>query len=83
MEISIHAPREGSDADLVALGIAQPVISIHAPREGSDIFQFCFVAIIFTFQSTLPVRGATMAQRVALKAESISIHAPREGSDDK
>ena len=34
-KISIHAPREGSDA----LGRAPPpvkVISIHAPREGSD-----------------------------------------------
>ena len=34
-EISIHAPREGSDLDLgqVVEGLA---ISIHAPREGSD-----------------------------------------------
>ena len=34
--ISIHAPREGSDADkhYMTLNIT---ISIHAPREGSDL----------------------------------------------
>ena len=34
--ISIHAPREGSDAQCGALGIML-LISIHAPREGSDL----------------------------------------------
>ena len=34
-EISIHAPREGSDDWNTQLGHAQE-ISIHAPREGSD-----------------------------------------------
>ena len=34
--ISIHAPREGSDAMLLRSGEAGLVISIHAPREGSD-----------------------------------------------
>ena len=34
--ISIHAPREGSDAALVGPGIHMG-ISIHAPREGSDV----------------------------------------------
>ena len=33
------------------------------------------------FQSTLPVRGATLDAGVILYAEVISIHAPREGSD--
>ena len=33
--ISIHAPREGSDLCRVILHIARD-ISIHAPREGSD-----------------------------------------------
>ena len=35
--ISIHAPREGSDTDIITLWAASPPISIHAPREGSDI----------------------------------------------
>ena len=33
------------------------------------------------FQSTLPVRGATIAALKAVQAAQISIHAPREGSD--
>ena len=34
-DISIHAPREGSDALSVGL-FSTCIISIHAPREGSD-----------------------------------------------
>ena len=35
-DISIHAPREGSDSSNLG-GIASSIaISIHAPREGSD-----------------------------------------------
>ena len=34
-EISIHAPREGGDCDLVKVGPLGE-ISIHAPREGGD-----------------------------------------------
>ena len=33
------------------------------------------------FQSTHPVRGATLVQRLAWSREKISIHAPREGCD--
>ena len=35
IDISIHAPREGSDFYFFVHDFAQ-VISIHAPREGSD-----------------------------------------------
>ena len=38
-------------------------ISIHAPRAGSDARIACIVKWFFKFQSTLPVRGATGAQR--------------------
>ena len=34
--ISIHAPRTGSDADVVARRKQRQKISIHAPRTGSD-----------------------------------------------
>ena len=34
--ISIHAPREGSDALDYARLVNEYLISIHAPREGSD-----------------------------------------------
>ena len=33
------------------------------------------------FQSTLPVRGATIIARTISAISNISIHAPREGSD--
>ena len=35
--ISIHAPREGGDADIVSAIHDVQVISIHAPREGGDL----------------------------------------------
>ena len=37
-KISIHAPREGSDAGKSPLVVLMLTISIHAPREGSDLF---------------------------------------------
>ena len=56
--ISIHAPREGSDRLLIEP--YEPVaISIHAPREGSD-HQGRSKTNRKIFQSTLPVRGATV-----------------------
>ena len=35
--ISIHAPREGSDATAAENAAKTAQISIHAPREGSDL----------------------------------------------
>ena len=57
------------------------VISIHAPREGSDHKTCAYVARYTIFQSTLPVRGATIRLGLSSKIAEISIHAPREGSD--
>ena len=43
IEISTHAPREGSD-DKVSKDVwAEIVISTHAPREGSDLFYRVYV----------------------------------------
>ena len=103
--ISIHAPRAGSDdADPYRYSIAEP-ISIHAPRAGSDVKMVSpMLSVIDLFQSTLPVRGATGDSRrkagglshfnprspcgerpviVLRNCERIviSIHAPRAGSD--
>ena len=36
LDISIHAPREGSDLRAASVGVERD-ISIHAPREGSDL----------------------------------------------
>ena len=60
-DISIHAPRTGSDAAGEAF-FRHLQISIHAPRTGSDqpATEPCASANIF--QSTLPARGATRPQ---------------------
>ena len=36
-QISIHAPREGSDVSTMGTNGYTLIISIHAPREGSDL----------------------------------------------
>ena len=57
------------------------MISIHAPRVGSDRPGIERRAKHGTFQSTLPVWGATGAPCMTPWACQISIHAPRVGSD--
>ncbi len=37
-------------------------ISIHAPRAGSDLYHIFLYSQVFPFQSTLPVRGATVSR---------------------
>ena len=79
--ISIHAPRVGSDdadsADLTHI----TGISIHAPRVGSDPYLDTLATPANTFQSTLPVWGATLPACTVYRKGAISIHAPRVGSD--
>ena len=80
LDISIHAPREGSDVSRKTLS-AWRRISIHAPREGSDKRIHIIIIRPLLFQSTLPVKGATQNIFPVLRSIIISIHAPREGSD--
>ena len=61
MEISIHAPRAGSDEAYFSEILEVLEISIHAPRAGSDICEAIHHVKNLIFQSTLPVRGATLA----------------------
>jgi len=56
--VSIHAPREGSDATRSPLWNSASPVSIHAPREGSDRATVPGT-MEKMFQSTPPVRGAT------------------------
>ncbi len=58
-EISIHAPRGGSDRAARFLLPRDRVISIHAPRGGSDCWTRRMYLRYCTFQSTLPAGGAT------------------------
>ncbi len=59
--ISIHAPHAGSDAAPAAHPLPV-VISIHAPHAGSDLAENV-VRGMTEFQSTLPMRGATVKQK--------------------
>ena len=68
-EISIHAPREGCDKAIEsAFGSAS--ISIHAPREGCDVNGIGGISGRIQFQSTHPVRGATLPPMV-LRADKL------------
>ena len=58
--ISIHAPRAGSDVWASTIRKNKIDISIHAPRAGSDLMKSWLLTLTRTFQSTLPVRGATV-----------------------
>ena len=57
------------------------MISIHAPRAGSDAGSDLDKRMTEIFQSTLPVRGATLVIQLVYTTLRISIHAPRAGSD--
>ncbi len=79
LHVSIHAPNEGSDAvrDLLYSNVC---VSIHAPNEGSDLSSNTLL-LVWRFQSTLPMKGATHILAQALLESVVSIHAPNEGSD--
>ncbi len=79
-QISIHAPRAGSDALEVVAGAGavqfQSTLPVRgATRKGTGQVVYC------EFQSTLPVRGATVEPGPGRTCRMISIHAPRAGSD--
>ncbi len=82
MDISIHAPRAGSDS-VIRICTSCGAISIHAPRAGSDVVGEALQTLTFEFQSTLPVRGATAGEIKSDLSSTISIHAPRAGSDQQ
>ena len=58
-------------------------ISIHAPLTGSDGYIGLPLMQLPGFQSTLPLRGATVGASRRTSNASISIHAPLTGSDSK
>ena len=65
--ISIHAPRAGGDAGGTAM-VQTFNISIHAPRAGGDTALNSLRIPWRLFQSTLPVRGATLTNDTATEA---------------
>ena len=71
----------GERQGMVVLMRAFTGISIHAPRAGSDENALKNWSTLSSFQSTLPVRGATSKEDKQKMETTISIHAPRAGSD--
>ena len=78
--ISIHAPHTGRDVYLQLLEQGLE-ISIHAPHTGRDPLTMAIVSDCVGFQSTRPIRGATMPPQSHPGTQKISIHAPHTGRD--
>ena len=79
--ISIHAPREGSDHQFLALLTVDNNFYPRSPRGERHHLLLYGVKIPDLFLSTLPARGATTNFWHYSQLTTISIHAPREGSD--
>ena len=81
IKISIHAPHAGRDDGLAQL-LHDNIISIHAPHAGRDVPYFFKLFKQSAFQSTRPMRGATVLRRQPCADQAaISIHAPHAGRD--
>ena len=78
--ISIHAPREGSDKHRAAVEKGVTAFLSTLPARGATP-PAALPDVSMEFLSTLPARGATIENGDLVHVETISIHAPREGSD--
>ena len=80
LNISIHAPRTGSDAKpLTAEDVLS--ISIHAPRTGSDSACSSQYSHLLSISIHAPRTGSDRFRTLYRNLLMISIHAPRTGSD--
>ena len=79
-EISIHAPLAGRDVIAYKL---RTILSDFNPRApcGARHFEHNEIHVHAAFQSTRPLRGATMTISTLLFGSNISIHAPLAGRD--
>ena len=79
--ISIHAPLAGCDVEHIQHTVwFSPYFNPRAPC-GARLFRCCKMFLPTRFQSTRPVRGATVQMLQDVLANEISIHAPRAGRD--
>ena len=82
-EISIHAPRTGSDPPICYNISRRKGISIHAPRTGSDGFPASPAILTHSnFNPRSPHGERLWTSFRASPQCTISIHAPRTGSDE-
>ena len=79
-DISIRAPRTGSDDNLQSVCVICH-ISIHAPRTGSDLAYERFVRDLMHISIHAPRTGSDHVPAAMPPVKGISIHAPRTGSD--
>ena len=79
--ISIHAPRTGSDTEYCKVRGDGKIFQSTLPARGATGRRRRITASGEIFQSTLPARGATKRAGGLYRRERISIHAPRTGSD--
>ena len=78
--ISIHAPHAGSDRPLAIVLLDAPDFNPRSPC-GERQIEITLMVRILLFQSTLPMRGATITCGKCGSHDGISIHAPHAGSD--
>ena len=79
--ISIRAPREGSDGGPAGSRRSLSYFYPRSPRGERHAVGAVICLLHWGFLSTLPARGATIEMAQIGKTKAISIHAPREGSD--
>ena len=79
-KISIHAPLTGSDQPEPMELMAKVYFNPRSPY-GERLKWFASAIWPIIFQSTLPLRGATVNMIANALARCISIHAPLTGSD--
>ena len=83
MQISTHAPTEGSDNTSHFIVIESPTFQPTLPPKGATLWYWYQSDPTLQFQPTLPPKGATTKDGlVYLPKLQISTHAPTEGSDD-
>ena len=78
--ISTHAPHAGSDTTSIRPMAACPNFNSRSPCRERPLVAGKEMLLLL-FQSTLPMRGATMGTVPAVPGRLISTHAPHAGSD--
>ena len=80
VDVSIHAPRAGSDGAAWGALVDVSTFQSTLPARGATTVPG-IESERLEFQSTLPARGATTYRRRSVLPLGVSIHAPRAGSD--
>ena len=79
-KVSIHAPYAGSDQAVPVADYSEDMVSIHAPYAGSDIISFDRGNVLFAFQSTPPMQGATYIERLSECRTKFQSTPPMQGA---